>query len=255
MNFENNKFELSIIMPIYREAKNISNVIEAIFESLKDINLEIVVVDDNSLDGTKEIIDDYINRDLPIRLFIRENERGLTSAIQYGIDRCQGEYVAWMDCDMSQHPREILALIGAARTGVNVVVASRFIEGGGDTRFFSKHFLYKFQAYLSWIINRFASLVFFSSFQDWTSGYILVKRSVLNEARLRGDYGEYFIELIHRFLRDGHEVLELPYVYTPREFGESKTAVSIFGFLKRGVKYVRLIFDCRIGQLNRYDIA
>jgi len=86
------------------------------------------------------------------------------------------------------------------------------------------------------------------SIKDYTSGFILARKEVFDLIDLRGDYGEYCIDLLYRTKRAGYTIRELPYICVPREAGESKTATNIKGYLVRGVNYVKTLVRLRLGR-------
>ncbi len=98
---------------------------------------------------------------------------------------------------------------------------------------------------LSWIINHFASLLLGGPVTDWTSGFIAAKAPVLRAIRLRGDYGEYCIDLLGRAVKAGFVVKEAPYQCVPRLAGESKTGINLWDYLVKGRKYVATIVRLR----------
>jgi dolichol-phosphate mannosyltransferase len=131
-------------------------------------------------------------------------------------------------------------LAEALANGADVAVGSRYVPGGGDVahsftgRLFSR------------IINLWAGLVLAWAIKDYTSGFILARKEVFERIDLRGDYGEYCIDLLYRAHRAGYVVRELPYLCVPREAGESKTATNVWGYLSRGVNYVTTVFRLRL---------
>lgn len=222
---------ISIILPTYNEAGNISNLINQISFVLKKMQYEIIVVDDNSPDKTWQIVQNLRKYDKKIRLFRRLHERGLTSAFNFGIQQSQGEIIGWMDADLSMPPKYLTSMIKLIPE-YDLVIGSRYVPGGHDQR------ENKLAVLLSLILNKTAGLFLGHSLTDFTSGYILSKKTVFNNYRLNGDYGEYCIDLLVNSLRKGFKIIEVPYDCVPREHGESKTASNIFGFAKRGKKYL-----------------
>jgi len=85
-----------------------------------------------------------------------------------------------------------------------------------------------------------------ASFADYTSGFIVVRRSVLEKVPLQGDYGEYFVDFIYRVLRKGYRICEIPFRAMPRQSGSSKTGSNYFQYFKRGLKYLRTVIYLRI---------
>ncbi len=233
--------QISIVLPTFNEAGNIELLIDRTLAALGDWpgGVEIVVVDDNSPDGTWQLVAARAQNDARVRLIHRTTESGLTSAINRGIREARGQYIGWMDCDMSMPPEMWPALAQALDNGAGMAVGSRYVPGGGDVAhsFTGRTF--------SRIINIYAGVVLDWSIKDYTSGFILARRQVFEQITLRGDYGEYCIDLLYRAKRAGYAIRELPYLCVPREAGESKTAVSAWGYLTRGVNYVTTVLQLR----------
>jgi dolichol-phosphate mannosyltransferase len=138
-------------------------------------------------------------------------------------------------------PEEWPRLAEALRQGAGMAVGSRYVPGGGDVahswtgRTFSR------------VINIWAGLLLDWSIKDYTSGFILGRKEIFEKIDLRGDYGEYCIDLLYRAKKAGYPIRELPYLCIPREAGESKTATTMWGYLRRGVNYVKTIWKLRLG--------
>jgi dolichol-phosphate mannosyltransferase len=145
-----------------------------------------------------------------------------------------------MDSDLSMPPELWPQLADALAAGGDVAIGSRYVPGGGDVahslagRAFSR------------VINLGAGLLLDWSIKDYTSGFILARREVFDKITLRGDYGEYCIDLLYRARRAGYTIRELPYLCVPREAGESKTAANSWGYVSRGVNYVKTVFRLRL---------
>ncbi|MEM2741513.1 MAG: glycosyltransferase, partial [Nitrososphaeria archaeon] len=123
--------ELSIIIPTYNERENIGRLIEMIIESLNGIDFEIIVVDDNSPDGTGEFVEQLSNELANLKVIHRPGKLGLSSAILDGASIAQGYAIGVIDADL-QHPPQILKeMFSKILEGYDVVVASRYIKGGG----------------------------------------------------------------------------------------------------------------------------
>jgi dolichol-phosphate mannosyltransferase len=232
---------ISIILPTYNEAGNIEPLIERTLAALQDYpgGVEVVVVDDDSPDGTWRLVTEKAKSDERVRLIRRTTEKGLTSAISRGIDEARGQWVGWMDCDLSMPPEEWPRLAEALAQGAGMAVGSRYVPGGADVahswtgRTFSR------------LINVGAGLLLDWSIKDYTSGFILGRKEIFEAIDLRGDYGEYCIDLLYRVKRAGYPIHELPYRCVPREAGESKTAANMWGYLTRGRNYVKTIWRLR----------
>lgn len=242
------KNKISVILPTYNERDNIIPLIMRTVQALPE-EKEILVIDDDSPDGTAELVSNYCKENSIVRLIIRKNERGLCSAVQRGINEAAGDIIVWMDCDLSMPPEKIPELVDkVANKGYDAAVGSRYVKGGKDRRTDSGKFILFFHTALSRIIVTFTSLVLYKSFKDWTSGFIAVKSEVIKKIPLNGDYGEFFIEMMYCILKKGYKVVEVPYELIPRERGESKTATNIFGFFVRGIKYIKCILRLRFSK-------
>jgi len=231
--------KVSVVLPTYNEADNIIPLIREILSYIPRES-EILVVDDDSPDRTWEAVEAFGQQDSRVRLLRRIGRKGLTSALQEGIHLSQGETIFWMDCDFSMPPDKIPELLRALDDH-DIAMASRYIPGG-EERGHSP-----LGSFLSRVICALSSWVLSPAIKDYTSGYIGARREVLEALPLRGDYGEYFIDLIYRAYKRGYRIKEIPYQCLPRRSGESKTATHLWGYLSRGRKYLATIVRLRLG--------
>jgi len=104
---------VSVVLPTYNERDNIYPLIQALLNHLADASPEIIVVDDDSPDGTWQVVAEVAAQDERVRLLRRLDERGLTSAIAAGIEQARGDIVVWMDCDFSMPPEVVPRLVAA----------------------------------------------------------------------------------------------------------------------------------------------
>jgi dolichol-phosphate mannosyltransferase len=242
------------VLPTYNEHANIGPLVERLLAA-NDPPYLVLVVDDNSPDGTWQVVERLADlhpypppagaRQGSVMLIRRIHESGLTSAIQRGIDEAINTYdasiVTWMDCDLSMPPEDVPRLVAAIREGgADVAIGSRWIPGGTDMAHDAM------PRTLSWIINRFAMLLLGDEVHDYTSGFIAGRAEVLRQVRLRGDYGEYCIDLLARASRLDFELQEVPYVCVPRTAGDSKTGAHLGDYLAKGRKYVAAIVSLRL---------
>lgn len=236
------------VLPTYNERDNIAALIEGILTNAVTPHM-VLVVDDNSPDGTADVVRTVASRyntadALRVALYVRTGQKGLTSAIQCGIDFALASFsadiVTWMDCDLSMPPADVARLVHAiVEEGADVAVGSRWVEGGDDVA-------HGFMARtLSRVINGFAVMMLGDGVHDYTSGFIAARAGVLRTLQLRGDYGEYCIDLLARATRRGYALKEAPYVCVPRTAGESKTGVNLWDYLVKGRKYVATIWRLR----------
>jgi dolichol-phosphate mannosyltransferase len=237
---------ISVVLPTYNEAGNIVALCEAIHAAIKNPH-EIIVVDDNSPDGTSRLVQELIaSGTVPgLRLETRLTDRGLTKSIRRGIELAQGDVVVWMDCDFSMPPEVIPSLLAKIDEGNDIAVGSRFVKGGSAKAGGEKESALVIA--LSGLLNIVTRLLLSWNFHDYTSGFIAVKKSVLNKLPLRGDYGEYFMDFIFRAILQKYRIVEIPYVCVPRRAGESKTAAQMWKFGKNYLLTLFGLFLLRIG--------
>ena len=232
------------VLPTFNERDNIGPLIHGVLESAITPQI-VLVVDDNSPDGTWQVVEQIaanINCTGEHRVILhrRIGEKGLTSAIQCGIDLAVytfgAQIVTWMDCDLSMPPQNVPHLVRAiVEGGADLAVGSRWIAGGDDVA-------HDFTARtLSRIINGFAVALLGAGVHDYTSGFIAGRAEVFRAIRLQGDYGEYCIDLLGRAVQSGYRVTETPYICVPRSTGESKTGANLWDYLVKGRKYVTTI--------------
>ena len=234
--------DISVILPTYCECGNIRPLIEAIQTNLAPTGwqIEIIVVDDASPDGTAEVVRSTLT--LPgvhLQCLVREQERGLASAIKYGILYCNGERVLVMDTDFNHSPDNLRAMAETLDT-YDMVIGSRFVRGGGMED--------RFRYVCSFLFNLFIRVLLFTPVHDNLCGFFAMKRQTLQDFDLgytfRG-YGEYFIRLVELARRAHLSIREIPVFYTLRKSGESKshfgsmlrnytsTTIELWGYLSK----------------------
>ena len=250
---QNKVTSVSVIMPTLNEAENIASLIRCTVAELRKAgiaDIEILVVDDDSPDRTWEVASRMACPPARVEVIRRMEDHGLTASLSEGFQAARHDVIVWLDCDFSHPPECIPQMLSKLDQGFDVVVNSRYMAGGGEKRVGQGGALQKF---LSTMLNWAARFILVPSFTDYTSGFISVRREVLQAVPLRGDYGEYFVDFIFRVLRKNYRVCELPYTAMPRRSGESKTGAHLLQYLNRGRKYlfaiIRLRLDALFGKL------
>lgn len=237
--------ELTVVLPTYNERDNIVTLIGITRHVLSDVDHEILVVDDRSPDGTAAAARAAGQGDPRVRVIERQPPPGLTVSLQDGVEAARGRHVAWLDCDLSHPPELLPQLLAPVKAGVaDMACASRYVEGGSDERDSTT------ARWASYVITRLARWLIDRRVEDYTTGFVLAPRQVIVDLGLHGDYGEYCIQLIADALRRGYRVKEIPYRSVPRRHGESKTATSLIGFIRRGWKYLWTIARMSVANLH-----
>ena len=231
--------KVSVILPTYNEAKNIIPLIEDIEDYLghAEIDHELVVVDDNSPDGTAQLVRDRMEHDPNIVLLVRTQERGLATAIKHGILNSTGQVVAVMDTDFNHDPKMLPQMVMFLEY-YDIIIGSRFTMGGGmenNTRY-----------YFSFLYNIFVRIILRTQVQDNLSGFFSMRREKLLRMdldRIFQGYGEWFIRLLFLAWREGYNMLEVPVFYILRRHGQSKSR-----FMRMLFDYSKTVFSLRLGR-------
>ena len=242
--------DVSIILPTYNERENICDLIEAIQHELNPAGLayEVLVMDDNSPDGTAQVVRDHFglvagaaefitSGNCTVRLCVRTKDKGLANSIRDGLERAQGRTLVVMDTDFNHDPAMIPQMVDLLRY-YDLVIGSRFVMRGGmeDTARYRASLLY----------NIFIRLLFQTQIQDNLSGFFAVRRDRFFELAPKFDkifygYGDYFIRLLLMAWRSNWKILEVPVFYILRRHGLSKT-----GFWDIFRDYTKAVLKLRI---------
>ncbi len=214
----------SIILPTLNENGHIIKLINAIIKNFrnKKNKYEVIVVDDNSIDGTIDTVKKELIKNKKIRLFVRKNKKkNLADSLNLGVQRSKYENIIWMDADF-QHPPEYIKFIFKHMQKKDLVIYSRFLKN--SIRYFDdKKISKENNENQSILFNKLCNLIFYNDITDYTSGYICIKKNIISKKPLKGFYGEYFLDLIVHCKNEKLKILELPFKEKTRKTGQSKT--------------------------------
>lgn len=212
----------AVIVPTYNERENIERLIDSIRKL--DMGIKIVVVDDNSPDGTGDVADRLSSQFNNINVLHRESRLGLGTAYMAGFRHAisEGEeLILTMDADLSHDPKYIPSLLNEAQSGTDLVIGSRHISGG-EIKNWSL-----WRRFLSKGANIFASKILGLDSRDNTNGFRCYSRKVLEriikDPPLSDGYS-FLIEVATRCQREGYSVRELPIMFVDRQFGVTKVS-------------------------------
>ena len=213
----------TVCLPTYNERENI----EAMVRALGEHGVRVLVVDDNSPDGTGRIADDLAAELSYVDVLHRTRKEGLGPAYLAGFRRALGdgaELVLEMDCDFSHNPADVPRLIAAAAEGADLVLGSRYVDGGSIGSWGPVRRLVS--AGGSW----YARVLLGTHLRDLTGGFKCYRRRVLETIDLdaiRSKGYAFQIETTYRALRAGFRVVEVPIHFVDREVGGSKMSRAI----------------------------
>jgi dolichol-phosphate mannosyltransferase len=206
------KNRISVILATYNERDNILSLIDAIHSELSDFSHEVLVVDDNSPDGTYQAVAD--GKYPFVKAILRTENRGLAKSIRCGLEHAAGRIFVIMDSDFNHQPKYLPFMIQAL-SYYDCVSGSRFLYGGKmDTRL--RHTL-------SWIFNVFVRLMTGGLITDSLYGFLAIKRSVIERCKyddIFWGYGDYCIRLLYYLQKKDVNILQFPAVNGRRRGGE-----------------------------------
>ena len=217
---------LSIIVPTYNERGRLAEMVARLFEvfAAQGIDGELVVVDDNSPDGTGQLADELATR-YRLRVVHRAGKLGLGTAVIAGIEAATAEVCGVLDADLSHPPELLPRMMAALQSGqADFVIGSRYIPGGGTRNWPAARLL----------MSRFACMLArpVTPVRDATSGFFLLRRDIARGVRIEARGFKICLELLVRGRATA--VLEVPYVFVGRTVGESKMNLAeAAGYLKQ----------------------
>lgn len=221
-----------VVIPTFNERDNISRLIRAlqrVLEKIKNWNFKILVVDDNSPDGTAAVVKEITKRNKKIRLLLRDKKTGLGAAYLAGMkeafDKMKADVVLVMDADLSHDPRYLTKFFRLIEEGKDFVVGSRYVNGGSIPRTWAPH-----RKFLSVFGNKIVPLILGDNpLTDWTSGYRAIRKMVYYKVKsqIAEDKAEFRgytfnISFAYHAVRAGFKVSEVPIKFIDRTAGKSK---------------------------------
>jgi dolichol-phosphate mannosyltransferase len=218
---------ISVIIPTYNEKDNIERIIGRCLKALSTYDVEIIVVDDDSPDRTWELAQKTYSGNSSVHVIRRIHDRGLATAITEGFQEASKEYCAVIDADLQHPPEKLPDLLDALEQGADIAIGSRHIAGGGIENWSRTRKL------VSWGATKVAKACVPATrgISDPMSGFFAVRRRIVTGVELNPTGYKILLELLTKC--DYHSVVEVPYVFTEREHGESKlTATQYQSFLE-----------------------
>ncbi len=224
--------KLSVVVPVYNERNTLVEILRRMrtVELPDSVEREIIVVDDGSDDGTRDVLKQL--GDSTVRVILHDRNRGKGAAVRTGFAVATGEYVLVQDADLEYDPEDWPRLLAPVMRGrARVVYGSRFT---GERRN---------MLFLHWVGNRFLSLLtnvlYNTTLSDMETCYKLIDRSLLEDMELRADKFDIEPEITAKILKRGVRIYEVPISYAGREFDEGKKITWRDGFsaVRTLVKY------------------
>jgi glycosyltransferase involved in cell wall biosynthesis len=208
--------KLSVIMPVFNEISTIGEILRRVRAAPVDAKLELVVVDDFSTDGTREVLKELAEGSPDVRLILHERNQGKGAALRTGIEHATGDVVIIQDADLECDPQDFPALLRPiVEQRADVVFGNRF--HGGEHRVLSyRHFLAN--RFLTMVCNLMTNL----HLNDMEAGYKVFRITVLKQLRLRANRFDIEPELVIKSAKLGVRIYEVPISYHVRTHAEGK---------------------------------
>jgi dolichol-phosphate mannosyltransferase len=207
---------LTIIVPTYNEKENVPLLVQRVAASLNSHPYEIVFVDDNSRDGTAQAVHELEGK-YPVRVIVRTNERGLSSAVLEGLRQSKTEYALVMDADL-QHPPEVIPQIIEKLKSNDLVVGSRYAPGGSPGEWTLSRKI------VSFVANLMAAPLA-PRIRDRMSGFFAFRTAVVQADKIDPLGWKIALEVMAQL--DGKRSAEVPFTFQPRARGESKLSSKV----------------------------
>lgn len=223
---------IAIVIPTLCEAESLKTLLPALAKVLDDLSVraEVIVVDDDSRDGTAGVVAAFARHDSRIRLLVRMGERGLSGAILHGWRHTKADLLGVMDADM-QHPPELLPLlVGMMERGNDLAIASRYAKCGRPSGWNPVRRVISAGAVLTTRLLGVRS----AWVSDPMSGFFLVRRTCLDRVRLQPAGFKLLLEILVRC--EPAAVAEVPFIFGRRCAGRSKASLRV------GWEFVRLVW-------------
>ncbi|HEX6835502.1 MAG TPA: polyprenol monophosphomannose synthase [Polyangia bacterium] len=235
--------DVLVIVPTYNERDNLPAIVAAVHEHLADA--DVLVVDDNSPDGTGAVADEIAARDKQVHVLHRAGKQGLGTAYVAGFKWALArdyQFLFEMDCDFSHDPKYLPIMLARARSGADLVLGSRYVAGGGTVNWGPM------RKFISRGGSFYARTILGIDVRDVTGGFKCFRRATLEALDLDSvsaqGYG-FQIEMTYRAIKHGLRVEEVPIVFVDRRVGQSKMSKKIF------LEALTLVWKLRLAGAGR----
>jgi dolichol-phosphate mannosyltransferase len=235
-------YYVTVIIPTFKEEANIGRIISEVDTVFKQhaINGEILVVDDNSPDGTIAIVNEQKKTRPNLNLIVRQSDHGLSQSVADGFVHASSDIFVVMDADLSHPPALIPTIVSEIRAGYDVVIGSRYMEGGGIKKWSLKQRIRS-------ISGTFFGRLLFPDISDPVSGFFGMKKSVVANASLKPRNYKILLEVLGKgtWVKDK----EIPFEFVDRESDSSKLR------LKTIIEYAQQVIDIALFSISHHESA
>ena len=227
-------------MPTYNERENLPLLVRRIGKSLKGVEYEMLIVDDDSPDGTGKLADELAKKSKNIKALHRKGKRGLASAVVHGLERARAPTICVMDADLQHPPEKIPKLLAEIDGGADIAIASRYVKEGGVKGWGKRR---KFISRGAEFLSRF-TVPQVQGLIDPLSGFFAFRREVVSGARLNPVGFKILLEILVK--GTWKKIAEVPYVFGKRVYGKSSLGFrEHFNYMRHLLRLMRASGEAR----------
>ena len=205
--------DLSVIIPIYNEIHTIKEIIQRV--EAQGLANEILLIDDGSTDGTREILEEFVDKD-HIKVLFHKKNQGKGAAVRTGLDAASGDVILIQDADLEYDPRDYPSLLQPIEEGIaDIVYGSRFLGAPRRTAMFWHMVANK-------LLTLMTNILYDTILSDMETGYKVFRSEVIKGMPLHAKRFEFEPEFSAKVLKRGFRIYEVPIKFVPRDYEEGK---------------------------------
>ncbi len=206
--------KLSVVIPVYNERGTVEEILTRV--QAQNLAEEIIIIDDGSVDGTRELLQEIVPQYQNTQLILHENNQGKGAAVRSGIEIARGDLILIQDADLEYDPRDYHALLKPIEEGkADVVYGSRFLGGPHRVTMFWHMVANK-------LLTLMTNILYNSILSDMETGYKLFRSEIIKSIPLRARRFDFEPEITAKLLKRNARIFEVPISFNPREYSEGK---------------------------------
>ena len=204
---------LSVIIPVYNEIESIREIVKRVKKTR--LALEIILVDDGSMDGTRDLLKEMDGKD-HVRVILHEKNQGKGAAVRTGFDAARGDVLLIQDADLEYDPRDSPVLLKPIAEGIaDVVYGSRFLGG-------PRRVVMYWHMVANYMLTFMTNVLYNTILSDMETGYKVFRRKVIEGMPLHAKRFDFEPEFTAKVLKRKYRIFEVPITFNPRDYSEGK---------------------------------